>query len=1030
MIYRDKIKAGIGKVKLSVRADNPFPVIGEKVTLDTETRWSQSIRFETDNGNAPATVERANGTQAERAEIQIVGDGDLIQTVTASNSISSAEVKQLIMAMPFHTEPYYGVEVDKEVARTGEEIEFFITYENGYLLSRLFHVDINVYRENTVADPVGTISYDNTGSSELSRISAGKLTFGNRGIYDVHVSVTDTETGVTTSKQHNKLITVTPRLAARPTQQQTDNGEYTEIVADTMYGVSLRMYETGANDLYCVFDLKSGQTNISTGYYAALDISKLPFGKDAYTIVLRGDASRGKYYSRVLLTGSTNINTGNADGTPQFSYDTPLVFTVDQDTPLTIWGVYYNTVNYSGCIRNTVWDGRGYYNLQKGIKFDRYSEELFWSDAFMLLNGTSDVELFEIEICNTGFTAIASKTDPTDKNPWFWYGNFEERNFILHHSYIHDTTGEGFYLGYFTGGARKVTYTGETVTFKNLAGEDVTYIKGGEYMRRAHSMESVRVYRNRFERLGYDGMQLANARHSEVCYNTVDFGGVRNEQDQMSGISLQSMDGRVYNNIVTNHNGPGMQLGPMTSLEVFNNIVNTDQETDAIQFLFELENPDMNPTGGGSGVINTTTDVNVHNNVLVCSRYTANGRNTVQMRNVRFTDNLMVNNGRNFSNMTAETLQAWNDNMQGNAVYSLREFVAKLQELKIADRAGSDFRIGNDSPLSKTGAGTYFSFDYRGYKNWYGGIYPAGAYMGICRNADLSGGSLHILTLTIGGGAATVYDNVVSVELTYSGDTPPTHYRAGETADLSAAAWAEYPGAFSFTLSEGYGEKTVYVQIKNAAEESAVISGTVIYAERAGGNRITVSFGNLSDDLQTNDVNNKFAGGIEIVGYLAKGSTRSIRDVNGEVAGSVSPRNADIKHVTPSFATRGITVPAGLTLPVVSSFMQMGLAANVSGDMLVDVAVAAGTYDIELFASINYQRECTPDVTYGIVTGYGTADENVTPLAFTSIDRNTEEWMSARVTVPAGGFTIKVSRSAYNAYTVMPLNVMVLEKVS
>lgn len=1119
MIYQDKIKAGIGKAKISVKTDNTFPVIGDKVTLSSYTKWSQNIKFETNSGSTVSTVEKPNATQTESAEIYISAPGDLIQTVTASNSISTAQVKQLVMAMQFHTEPYYGIKVDKEIVRTGEEIEFFITYENGYLLSREFNVEIKVYNENMTGTPVGTISYGKLASSEFSRIPAGKLTFDKRGIYDVHVSVTDVESGVTISKQHNKLITVTPRLAARPTQQQISNGEYTEIVADAKYGISLKMYETGANDLYCVFDLKSGQA--ITGYYAALDISKIPFGKDAYTFVLKGDESAGKYFSRILLTGATNINTGNANGTPQFSYDIPLVFTIDRETPLTIWGVHYSAVNYSGCIRNTVWDGRGYYDIQKGIKFDRYSADMFWQDAMMLLNGTSDVELFEIEICNTGFTAISSKTDPTSKNPLFWYGNFEERNFILHHSYIHDTAGEGFYIGYFTASAGKTTYTGETITFKNLAGENVTYIKGGEYTKRAHNMEKVRIYRNRLERLGYDGMQLSNARNSEVCYNEIDFGGVRNEQSQMSGISLQSMDGRIYNNTVTNHNGPGMQLGPMTNLEVFNNIVNTDQETDAIQFLFELENPDMNPTGGGSGVINNTTVVNVHNNVLVAGRFTANGRNTVQMRSVYFTDNLMVNNGKNFANMTNETLQVWNDNMQGNSVYAMPEFLTKLQELKIADRDNSDFRIGNNSPLAQSGTGLYFGFDFRGYKNWYSNIYPAGAYMGIYRNPDFYMDPLEIIAFTanngttqtvdrtvaivfsyagaaikyrlsedpgfagagwenvpddnsvqyilssgygvktiylqlanasetseaasvnieyvdvplvltgvvVNGGDSTVYDNTVGIELTYTGNTPPTHYRAGETNDPFTAEWIEYTDAFQFKLSEGYGDKTVYVQIKNADEVSAVISGTVTYAERITGNKIVVSFGNISDDLQAKDLSNKYENGIEIIGFLAKGATRDIRDSNGNITGSVCSPGADIKHQVPSYISPGITVPAGLTLPAVSSFMQNGFSNNVEGSMVVNVVVPPGTYDISLFASIHYLRPCTPNVSYSIITNGGEPGEAVTPLVFTGIDDNTDEWMSARVVVPESGFSIQAHRTAYNAYTIMPLNMMILEKV-
>lgn len=871
MIYGNKIKAGIGKVTLSTSVDNSFPIVGETVLLQTGTKWAQQMRFDiVKAAGQTERVDRDNTSQMESIGIPIVSGGDLIQAITAKNSISTSVVKQLIMAMEAQALPYFNVTA-QEIARVGESGFLRVTMENGY--NGACDISVRVYRENeTVAyktlPPAGRPTPDSQYPFSYYFAEASE-----RGIYDVEVDVTDAVSGVTFTKRINKLISITPRLAARPTQEQIDNNDYTEIIADKNYGVSLKMYETGANDLYCVFVLKEGQTNYSTGYYAALDISKIPAGKDAYTFVLEPDGSKGKYYSRILLTGATDIKKSNANGTPQFSHDVPLVFTIDRETPLTIWGVYYNTVSYSGCIWNTVWDGRGYYNLEKGIKFDRYSNDLYWEDAFMLLNGTSDVELFEIEICNTGFTAIASKTDPTAANPWFWYGNFEEKNFIWHHSHIHDTTGEGYYIGYFTASKKTAVYTGATTTFKNLAGESVTYVNGNQYDMRAHSMEKVRIYRNKLERLGYDGMQLANARHSEVCYNTVDFGGMRNDADQASGMSLQSMDGRVYNNVITNYNGPGMQLGPMTDLEIFNNIVDGNDSTDAIQFLFELENPDHNPTGGGSGTINETTLVKVHNNVLIAGRFTANGRNTVQMRSVFFTDNILVNNGQNFANMATETLQVWNANMQGNAVYNKKDFLEKLQDLKIADRNNSDFRIGYNSGLAKGGVGTYFQFDFRGYKNWYSNIFPSGAYMGVYRNPDFYVDALNLLTLSVNDGAAEVGERTVTVKFTYAG--VPTKYRISETEDFSGAEWMLLTSMETeYIISREFGTKTIYFQLANVTEESNTMSVSFEYI------RLSLTL----DELVLND-GKLIAGKLDIpVSFRYGGSVEPVKYRVGEAA--------------------------------------------------------------------------------------------------------------------------------------------------
>ena len=1045
--YTDKIIAGIGKVTLSTNVDNSFPIVGDTVELSTKTKWAQNMTFDLDKGNNDtAHITRGNLSQQEAVSVEIIAGGDLIQTVKAENEISTVETQQLIMAMNRQLLPYHRVVLSSEITRTNESVSIQIFGENGYDITRDNSVICYVVKENgdynNPDDVVAKINYPTSGTapyfikntvgdgSDISRNSflCTGLVIDKRGIYDIVTVVTDNGAAIT--KRENKLLTVTPRLAVRPTAEQLDNGEYTEIVADKVYGITLKMYETGANDLYCVFDLKPGQTNNNSGYYSALDISKIPSGKDAYTIVLKNDESKGKYYSRILVTGSTNVNEGNANGTPQFSYDAPLVFTIDQDAPLIIWGVSYSTINYLGCVHNTVWDGRGYYNLQKGIRFYRYSEDLHWQAGIFLLNGTSDTELFEVEISDTGFAAISAKTDPTNKNPWFWHGNFEQDNLIMHHSYMHDTAGEGVYLGYFTNEESDAVYSGENVTFENLAGEQVTYIKGNTYKKLAHAMNHTRIYRNRFERLGLDGMQLSNAINSEVCYNIVEKGGLKNEVDQASGISLQSMDGRIYNNIVTGFNGPGMQLGPLTDLEVFNNIISTDAEYDAIQFIWSLKSPAQNPSGGDSGVINDVMQVKIHNNVLVAGRYTANGRNTVQPQNVFFIDNLLVNNGQTFSNQTTATLTTWEENMQGNAMYLATEFNSKLQDLRIADKYNADYRIGYNSPLISKGIGTYFEYDYRGYKNWYQNIYPSGAYMGIYKDENYTPVPLSISEVIINNGDSETDNTTVSVAVTYAGNIPPTHYRVAESNNFEGAEWLPYTAAFSFELGVSAGVHTVYVQIKNSSETSDIASDTITVLQSASGNKIAVSFGSLSDDLQELDRANKFVNGVEVIGALTKGTSKNIRDSSGNEIGTILSRDADIKQVVASYATPGITVPAGLTLSQVSSLMQYGLTNNAEGSMIIDVVVPEGTYNIRLFASVHYQRACTPNVSYSIITNYETADESITPLVFTNIDDNTDEWMSAQIVVPASGFIIKAHRAPYNAYTIIPLNIMILEKVT
>lgn len=835
--YVNKLIGGIGRVKLATKVSNAFPLVGETVTLEAVTKWAQKMYFtkrSTPDTSVSAEEIIDNTSQSTSVTVSATEAGDLRQEVRGVNyrndaELFSASLIRYLYAMQPQILPYFNVECT-EIVRVGEMGTILITSENGYPNSRARTMQARIYKENEATNPVKILTFS-TGRPTLEGY-IDNYTFAeasDRGIYDVEVDVTDTESGVTLTKRINKLITVTPRLAARPTQSQIDNNEYTEIVADATYDVSLKMYETGDNDLYCVFMLKEGQLTNNTGYYKELDISKIPAGKDAYTFVIQADESKDKYQSRIRLIGATDKTKSNANGTPQFSYDIPLVFTIDQETPLTIWGVSYSAVSYDGCVHNTVWDGRGYYNIEKGIKFDRFAKNVFWEDAFMLLNGTSDVELFEIEICNTGFTGIASKTDPTDTNPQFWHGNFEEANFWLHHVHIHDTSGEGVYLGYFTPEKKTVTYTGETVTFKNLKGEEVTYTKGRQYVRKAHYLTNFRFYRNKFEHTGYDGVQISNA-FGEVCYNQLYDCAYKDESAQASGLSIQSFSGKCYNNFLLDNHGPSLQVGPIGDIEIYNNVAQSKRGM-GVQFLFSYPTPEQNPTDApsGSGVINEDLQIVFHNNVIATPGTTMNGRNTVQIRGLHVIDNILANNGLLFTNMTTETIDVWKSQALNNNVFLYSDLYQKSIDLKIADYISGDYRVAFDSPLVNAGLGSKFTFDYRGYKNWYNTAYPVGPYMGIYKSADIVDGPIALTSISINNGDIYTREQMVNVLLAYMGAA--TRYRIGEKADLSDVAWQNIPegGMIEYTLSDGFGVKTVYAQVSAGAESSEVKSATIDY---------------------------------------------------------------------------------------------------------------------------------------------------------------------------------------------------------
>jgi len=88
-----------------------------------------------------------------------------------------------------------------------------------------------------------------------------------------------------------------------------------------------------------------------------------------------------------------------------------------------------------------------------GVEYGLYVAEVVRSQMGVILSDlSSDIEVDHIEIANTGFAGIMAKTDPNCDKPETWRRNgYVFRNLSIHHNYIHDTHGEGMYIGY-TGG--------------------------------------------------------------------------------------------------------------------------------------------------------------------------------------------------------------------------------------------------------------------------------------------------------------------------------------------------------------------------------------------------------------------------------------------------------------------------------------------------------------------------------------------------------------------------------------------------
>lgn len=156
------------------------------------------------------------------------------------------------------------------------------------------------------------------------------------------------------------------------------------------------------------------------------------------------------------------------------------------------------------------------------------------SQGVKLVNFTSDVEIEQIEIKNTGFAGIMAKTDPST-NQATWRGNFVLKNLFIHDCYIHHVGGEGLYIGH-------SFYSAEP---------------------QPHALENVRVYNNVIEQTNSDGIQIGCASGGAFIYdNIIDGTGVNPHTSfQSSGIQIgDGTAGIVERNIIRNTGSNGISM--------------------------------------------------------------------------------------------------------------------------------------------------------------------------------------------------------------------------------------------------------------------------------------------------------------------------------------------------------------------------------------------------------------------------------------------------------------------------------------
>lgn len=669
--------------------------------------------------------------------IVITTDDILEQNLQVTNTVATLDKTKFIYSIPVPNEAYYDYTLDRDLIRQGETVT--ITPRDIY--SSGLPVTLQLILTETDTD-VEFFNQTITGATPI--------TFPDRGDYTINLIATTTANGFVSDYMQERAIVVTPALAPRVNAVE-------HVIVST---------EDSDNGFFDIFD----GSGVAPGS----------------TVVLSKDpaAAPGSIF---------RIRIQNIVGTAQ----DPIVVTVDESTPLELNFQSFNGLLLSAC-EHIVVDGRGYQDLQYGIHIFKDPSVDIGTTAVQVTNLGTDAELFGLELSNTSFAGIQSKTDPNPNNPEAWRGTFTYFNFRVHHNFIHDIDAEGMYIGYFSN---------SNTTGTNSSGQQVTY--------RAHDFRDGKVFRNIVQNCGWDGIQFNNGTgNCEIAYNTVTNVATLGEPDQNTGFSL-TIEGSIHNNVISGVNGLGIQTGATGPLDIYNNTINNIASGSNILFLTSSTAvPEQNVNGTQINQI----PIRIFNNTLI-----GNGRSSlVGAQNVCQYQGLVLFN--NFADYQGAFLGGQSTDttniVEANSTNNIQFNEADLNLYRIGSIEDGEFNIHPLSTLANGGTLEGTNYDIRGFRNWYGDSKFIGAYASI---VALDANTLILSDFTIDEGD-TVTSADINVTFTYTGVA--TEFQVSEDPAFTGAVWMPISGPRTFTLSGAPGLKTVYGRLRNTAVTTGSESDT------------------------------------------------------------------------------------------------------------------------------------------------------------------------------------------------------------
>lgn len=325
---------------------------------------------------------------------------------------------------------------------------------------------------------------------------------------------------------------------------------------------------------------------------------------------------------------------------------------------------------------------------------------------------STNFEIDHFEIANTGFAGIMAKTDPVcdlSVNR----GNFTQYQTIVHDNYIHNTGGEGLYIGHsFYGGYNK-TCDGQTVTLY------------------PSTLSGVRIYNNVIDSTGWDGMQVGSATEDcEIYNNKITNYAISKVSQQNTGIQLGGgTTGKCYNNVIQDGNGNGIAVFGIGNIDIYNNLIVKPGKDYVVE--------DISRPAHGIFVDNGSTIAgtyfNIFNNTIISPKTDGiRFQNNISIDNKLY-NNIIVNPGSLLFYLKIPAKSPWINLNKANIVMTKSNnlFEVNIDSIHFVDPTNYNYKLLGNSPAIDNGfdvstLGVNYDLDYNLRPQ--GNAYDIGAY--------------------------------------------------------------------------------------------------------------------------------------------------------------------------------------------------------------------------------------------------------------------------------------------------------------